>query len=81
MKSNPELALLFDKLPTPGGDHCHLPVRLWTSLGREVWLVGMGHIFVRESEWPDFARKHVNLLVQEGFEPQEAERLLASEPR
>src|SRR5262249_54228306 len=26
-KSNPEIALLFDKLPTPGGDHCHFPQR------------------------------------------------------
>jgi hypothetical protein len=80
-KSNPEIALLFDKLPTPGGDHCHLPVRLWAPLGREVWLVGMGHIFVRESEWPEFANKQVELLVQEGFERQEAERLFASKPK
>jgi len=77
-KSNPEIALLFDKLPTPGGDHCHLPVRLWASLGREVLLVGMRHIFVRESEWPEFAKKQVELLVQEGFDRQEAERLFAS---
>jgi hypothetical protein len=79
--SNPEIALLFDKLPTPGGDHCHLPVRLWAPLGREVWLVGTGHTFVRESEWPEFARKQVELLVREGFERQEAERLFASKSK
>jgi hypothetical protein len=79
-KSNPELALIFDRLPTPGGDHCHLPFRVWAPLGREVWLVGLGHIFVRESEWPEFSRKQVELLVQEGFERKEAERLFALQP-
>ena len=80
-KSNPELALLFDKLPTPGGDHCHLPVRLWAPLGREVLLVGLGHTFVRENDWPEFASKQVELLVQEGYDRQEAEWLYASKPR
>jgi hypothetical protein len=41
----------------------------------------MGHIFVRESEWPEFANKQVGLLVEEGFERQEAERLFASKPK
>ena len=80
-KSNPQVALLFDKLPTPGGDHCHLPVRLWAPLGREVWLVGSEHIFVPQREWPEFTRKQVELLVQEGFACEEAERLLASKPK
>jgi hypothetical protein len=80
-KSNPDLALLFDKLPTPGGDHCPLPVRLWAALGREVLLVGSGHSFVPERDWPEFARKQVELLVQEGYDRQEAERLYASKPK
>jgi hypothetical protein len=80
-KSNSEIALLFDKLPTPGGDHCHLPVRLWASPGREVWLVGTEQIFVRESEWPAFSKKQVELLVEEGFDRKEAERLFASKAR
>jgi hypothetical protein len=80
-KSNSQIALLFDKLPTPGGDHCHLPFRLWAPLGREVWLVGTEQIFVSESDWPDFTKKQVELLVQEGCERQEAERLFASRPR
>jgi hypothetical protein len=80
-KSNPEIALLFDKLPTPGGDHCHLPARLFAPLGREVWLVGMRDVFVAEREWPEFARKQVELLAQEGFDRQEAERLFASRPK
>jgi hypothetical protein len=80
-KNNREVALLFDKLPTPGGDHCYLPFRMWASLGREVWLVGSEHIFVAEREWPEFTRTQVDLLVREGFERQEAERLFASTPK
>jgi hypothetical protein len=77
-KSNRKIALLFDKLPTPGGDHCHLPMRLWAPLGREVYLVGSEHLFVEESEWPEFASNQVELLVKEGFERKEAERLFAT---
>jgi hypothetical protein len=76
-RSNPEIALLFDRLPTPGGDHCHLPMRFWAPLGREVWLIGMGDTFITESEWPEFKQKQVELLVKEGIERKEAERLYA----
>ena len=79
-KSDPEIALLFDKLPTPGGDHCHLPARLWAPLGREVWLVGGWQTFVPESEWPAFARRQVELLAREGLPRQEAERLYGIAP-
>ncbi len=78
--SNSDIAILFDKLPTPGGDHCHLPFRLWARLGREVWLINCTLLFVLESEWPEFAKKQVELLVKEGFNRQEAERLYASKP-
>jgi hypothetical protein len=77
-KSNPEIALLFDKLPTPGGDHCHLPVRLWAPLGREVSLVSSLTEFIPETAWPEFARKQVELLVQDGVNRKEAERLFAT---
>ena len=80
-KSNPEIGLLFDKLPTPGGDHGPLPARLWAPLGREAWLIGSGHIFLPESEWPEFTRRQVELLAREGFDRREAERLFASEPK
>jgi hypothetical protein len=79
-KSNQEIALLFDKLPTPGGDHCHLPLRLWQPLGREVWCVGTSRSFIPESEWAEFTRKQVDLLTQEGFDRAEAERLFTSKP-
>src|SRR5262249_7244093 len=76
-KANSEIALLFDKLPTPGGDHCHLPARLWAPLTREVWTIGASHMVIRESEWPAFAAKQVELLVKEGIPRKEAERLYA----
>jgi hypothetical protein len=72
------LALLFDKRPTPGGDHCHFPARLWAPLGREVWLVGGPLIFVKERSWPQFAQEQVELLVNEGIPREAAERLFAS---
>jgi hypothetical protein len=80
-KCNIEIALLFDKLPTPGGDHCHFPVRMWASLGREVVFRHGGMRFVRESEWPQFVNEQVELLVAEGFAREEAERLYASKPK
>lgn len=80
-KSDPELALLFDKLPTPGGDHCHFPFRLWASRGREVWFVGEHLRFVAERDWPAFAEQQVERLVREGFARGEAERLFAPEPK
>jgi hypothetical protein len=35
---------------------------------------------VPKSEWPEFARRQVELLAREGFDRREAERLFASEP-
>lgn len=37
--NNPEIVLLFDKIPTPGGDHGHLFQRFLAPLCREVCLV------------------------------------------
>jgi len=75
--NNPEVALLFDKLPTPGGDHCHGFARLTRPLVREVWTIGRGHQIIRESEWQAFAQGQVNLLVEAGLSRREAERLYA----
>lgn len=80
-KSNREITLLFDRLPTPGGDHCPLPARLWAPLGREVWFVGGHMAFVTEVNWPEFSRKQVDLLAKEGFDPHVAERLFSSKPK
>jgi hypothetical protein len=80
-KSKPEIVLLFDKLPTPGGDHCHFPARVWAPLGREVCFVDGSTQFVSESDWSDFAGRQADLLVQEGFDRREAERLFNSPHR
>jgi hypothetical protein len=37
--------------------------------------------FVCESDWPEFTKRQVELLVHEGFEREQAERLFAERPR
>jgi hypothetical protein len=73
--NNPNIVLLFDKLPTPGGDHCHLLNRLRAPLGREAWTIGDGLAFVEERRWPAFAKNQIELLVKEGFDRSAAEQL------
>lgn len=70
---NPQIALLFDKLPTPGGDHCHLLRRVSAPLGREVWTIGSGMRFVPENKWPAFAKEQIDLLATAGIARQKAE--------
>jgi hypothetical protein len=70
---NPEITLLFDKLPTPGGDHCHLLRRLSAPLGREVWTIGSGMRFVPESKWPAYSKEQVELLAAAGIAREKAE--------
>jgi hypothetical protein len=68
-----EIAILFDKVPTPGGDHCHLFRRIWAPLGREVWTIGAGMSFIPESRWPAYAKRQVESLVAAGMPKQQAE--------
>lgn len=75
VNSNSQLVILFDQRPTPGGDHCHLPHRLWAASVREVLLVDGSTRRIPEAEWPAFARNQVQLLVEEGFVREGAERL------
>ena len=70
---NSRIAILFDKMPTPGGDHCHLFSRLWAPQGREVYTVSDGMHFVPESEWPAYAKRQVELLVEAGIPQPQAE--------
>ena len=72
--NDPEIALLFDKLPTPGGDHCHFLPRISAPLVREVWMIGSDHRTIRESEWPAFAKRQIELLVAAGIAREQAER-------
>jgi hypothetical protein len=78
--SNPEIAILFDKIPNPG-DHCHLFKRLWSPLKRDVGFVGGDFRSVLESQWPEFAKNQIELLVKDGFDRATAEKLYAEKGR
>lgn len=73
--NDPAIALLFDKIATPGGDHCHFFRRLWTPLLREVWTVGGEVTTVRERDWPVYAQKQVELLLAAGIPQTQAKAL------
>src|ERR1700749_3071844 len=74
VSNSPAIVLLFDKIPTPGGDHCHMWDRFKMPLGREVLLIG-GHDWVDETNWPPYSSNQVKLLVQAGFSRKKAEDL------
>ena len=67
------IAILFDKLATPGGDHCHLPQRIWAPLGREVLFIDGHHEFIINEQWDNFVQKQINLLVKTGIPKEKAE--------
>ncbi len=74
-KAGSQVALLFDKKATRGGDHAGFPVRVFASRGREVGF-GDGFMrFVRDRDWPAFAAEQIDLLTNEGIPRAEAERL------
>jgi hypothetical protein len=75
---NPDIVLLFDKVPTPGGDHCHFLRRLSAPLVREVWTLGGSPSTIPETRWPAFARKQVELLIAAGIPRKDAEKLYAN---
>jgi hypothetical protein len=76
-----EIALLFDKLPTPGGDHCHFPRRLFAPLVREVWTIGSGRRVILESDWPVYSRNQIELLVAAGVAREQAEMYYSEKPK
>jgi len=71
--SDRNIVILFDKLPTPGGDHCHFLRRLFAPTGREVLFVNGLHRFIRENNWTTFASNQVELLVKAGLSRPSAE--------
>jgi hypothetical protein len=75
--NNPAIAILFDKVPTPGGDHCHYFKRLVAPLCRDVLLLDGSREVIRESKWPEFASNQIELLVKEGYDRTAAEQLYA----
>lgn len=70
--NNWEIALVFDRYPTRGGDHFRRP---WGALLREVCRLDGSMDVIREEKWPEFRRKQIELLVAEGFSRVEAEKL------
>jgi hypothetical protein len=69
----PDIAIFYDKLPTPGGDHCNLWHRLSAPLSREVWTIGGQREVIREVEWPTYSKRQIELLVAARMSRSEAE--------
>jgi hypothetical protein len=72
--NNPEIALVFDRYPTRGGDHFRRP---WGPRLRDVGMLDGSMVSVREEKWPEFRRKQIELLVAEGISRTQAEELYA----
>jgi hypothetical protein len=79
--NDPQIALLFDKLATPGGDHCHLLARLRAPLVREVWTTGAGMKQIPETEWPAYSRHQIELLVAAGVAAKQAKSYYSKKPK
>ena len=72
--NNPMIALVFDRYPTPGGDHFRRP---WGPLLRDVALLDGSMLSIPEKKWAEFRRKQIELLVAEGISKAQAEKLYA----
>ena len=79
--SNPEIAVVWDKLPSPGGDHSHLTLRLLRAPLREVCLVDGSMIRVLESQWEQFSKNQIELLVAAGIPRERAVALYAEKAK
>jgi hypothetical protein len=79
--NDPMIAILFDKLPTPGGDHCHFLRRLTAPVGREVWTIGSDMRFIPKNRWPVFAKEQIELLVAAGIAREQAEACYSERPK
>jgi hypothetical protein len=60
---NPQIAVLWDKKSSPGGDHFHRP---WGPLLREVCLLDGSMQVIPEKSWAAFVTNQIELLVQDG---------------
>ena len=80
-RDNPEIAILFDKLPTPGGDHCHGLRRLNAKLGREVGFLDGSTKFIPDREWPEFSRRQIGLLIAADVSKTVAESYYSEQPK
>lgn len=75
--NNPEIVILFDKVPTPGGDHCHFLRRLSAPPGRDVLFLDGSQRTIHETEWQTFASNQIELLVKDGYDRTVAQQLYA----
>ena len=73
-----DVVMMFDKYPTPGGDHFRRP---WGPLIRDVIMCD-GHVqFMPEERWPAFAKEQIERLVKLGFKRPELEKLFNVQSR
>jgi hypothetical protein len=72
--NDPDIALLFDRYATRGGDHWRRP---WGPWLREVSVLGGGMRVIREDHWPEFRDRQIKLLLAAGLRRTEAEKLYA----
>ena len=72
------ICLMFDRYPTPGGDHGRRP---WKPLLREVCMLDGSMQKIPETDWPAFHAKQIELLLAAGISRETAEKLYAPFPR
>jgi hypothetical protein len=77
--NDPDIVLLFDKIPT-AGDHKHFLSRIGAPLEREVVTIG-GVEIVPESQWPVISKRQIELLVAAGFARDQAESYYSERPK
>jgi len=75
--NDPDIALFFDKIPSPGGDHCHFPWRLYAPMAREVWTIGSGRRVIRDTDWAAYCKTQIDLLIEAGIPKERAEEYYA----
>jgi hypothetical protein len=69
--NDPQIAVLFDKRSSPGGDHFHRP---WGPRLRELCLLDGSIQTIPDQRWPEFTSNQVELLVQAGITRQAAKK-------
>ena len=69
--SNPDIAILFDKKSSRGGDHFRRP---WGRLLREVCMLDGSMKTIAEEKWESFSKEQIELLIQGGIKREAAER-------
>jgi len=69
---NGGVVIMFDRYPTPGGDHFRRP---WGTPMRDAVMCGGWVEFITEERWPAFAKEQIERLVELGFKRTELDKL------